>query len=348
MLAVNQTRTILDVMDKIESLNHILGSLKVKADCVNYSKVRNVSLYDLHLTPGTRVRELQKFADEISLAMKAQARPLVKVMSELGVVRLEVIDERPHKISFFDEIKKLDPIKGIIPMYFGSSVSGQDVWVDIAKNPHTLIAGCTGSGKSTLLQVIIANALRLTGTRVCILDSKNVEFQDYNRFENVSIATDYISGLEMLELIIKEMEYRYDLMNSRKLTSISFGSDMTFPNIVFIVDEFADLIMQDDDKTFYNRLCRLAQKSRAAGIYCILATQRPSVDIVRGSIKANFPARISCQVASGMDSKVILDTSGAELLAGCGDAIIKNYNNNYQRFQIAYTTPDEICKEYAI
>jgi len=269
-------------------------------------------------------------------------------MPELGVVRLEVIDENPHKIAFFEEIGKLEAPKGGVPMYLGSSVNGQDMWVDMAKNPHLLIAGCTGSGKSTLLQVIMANALRLPGVKICIVDSKNVEFKDYDRFDNINVATDYISAINLLSILIDEMEFRYKLMNTKEISSSSYGPNSEeFPHILFIIDEFADLIMQDDSKVFYNRLCRLAQKSRAAGIYCILATQRPSVDVLRGSIKANFPARISCQVASGVDSKVILDTGGAELLAGCGDAIIKNYNNNYQRFQVAYTTPEEVCKIYA-
>lgn len=326
-------------MGNKESLNNILKSFKVKAECVNYSKVRNVSLYDLRLEPGARVRELQKFSDEIALAMKAKARPLVRVLSELGIVRLEVIDENPHKISFFDEVQKLTTPKASIPMYLGSSVNGDDMWVDMAKNPHLLVAGTTGSGKSTLLQVIMANALSLPNMKICLVDSKNVEFKDYDKFSNVNVAIDYKSSLDLLYFLIEEMEIRYKMMNT--------SGKVDFPNILFVVDEFADLIMQDDSKLFLNRLCRLAQKSRAAGIYCILATQRPSVDVIRGSIKANFPARISCQVASGIDSKVILDTGGAELLAGCGDSIIKNYNNNYQRFQVAYTTPEEVCKFYA-
>jgi DNA segregation ATPase FtsK/SpoIIIE, S-DNA-T family len=329
-------------MSQIENLNHILRSYKIKADCTNYSKIRNVSLYDLRLEPGARIRELQKFADEISLSLKAKTRPLVRIMSDLGIVRLEVVDEKPHLISYFDDIQKLSIPDGSVPMYFGSSVNGQSMWVDMAKNPHLLLAGTTGSGKSTLLHTIMANAFRMN-VKICLIDSKNVEFNEYKKFSNVSIANDYISGLDLLDILIDEMEYRYTLMNKGEIQN---GSALEFENTLFIVDEFADLIMQDDSKIFFNRLCRLAQKSRAAKIYCILATQRPSVDVIRGSIKANFPARISCQVASSVDSKVILDTGGAELLAGCGDAIIKNYNNNYQRFQIAHTTPEEICKFY--
>lgn len=335
-------------MSNKENLNHILESFKVKAECISYSKIRNVSLYDLHLTPGTRVRELQKFSDEIALALRAKTRPLVRVMSELGIVRLEIIDENPHKISFFEELNKLEKPKGSIPMYLGSSVSGDDMWIDIAKHPHTLIAGCTGSGKSTLLHVIMGNALGLPGTKIALVDTKNVEFNIYDKFDNVNLATDYNSAISILDTLIDEMEYRYKIMADKEMSYMYYGQhNPDFPKIIFMVDEFADLIMQDDSKIFYNRLCRLAQKSRGAGIYCILATQRPSVDVIRGTIKANFPARISCQVASGIDSKVILDTGGAELLAGSGDAIIKNYNNNYQRFQTAYTTPEEVYNVYS-
>lgn len=335
-------------MNKIDNLNDILKSFNVRANCCNYTKVRNVSLYDLHLEPGTRVKDIGKFSDELSIFMKAKSRPLIRIIPELGIVRLEVVDDNPYKISFFDEFYGLEKPNGIIPMYLGSSINGQNVWMDMAKNPHLLIAGTTGSGKSTLLQVIMANALGLPGMKVSIIDTKNVEYNEYNRFDNVSVATNYVSGINALTHLVCEMEYRYKLLNNKELTSESFGfSKPDFPNILVLIDEFADLILQDDSKVFYNLLCRLVQKSRAAGIYCIMATQRPSVDVVKGSIKANFPARISCQVASSIDSKVILGTGGAELLAGSGDSIIKNYDNNYQRFQSAYTTPEEVCAYYA-
>src|SRR5277367_2075593 len=225
-------------MCKRENLNKVLASFKVKAECVNYTKVRNVSLYDLCLEPGTKVRELNKFSDEIALSLKAKARPLIRIMSELGVVRLELIDENPHVISFFDEMVKLDIPKINIPMYLGSSINGQDMWVDMSKNPHLLIAGTTGSGKSTLLQVIMANAMGLPNLKICLVDSKNVEFKDYDRFDNVNIATDYNSATELLSFLIDEMECRYKVMNS----SDSYSLDKEkFPNILLIIDEFADL-----------------------------------------------------------------------------------------------------------
>lgn len=327
-------------MDNQERFNLILNSFKIKAKCISYSKIRNISLYDLVLEPGTKVKGLQRFSDEISLAMKAQEKPLVRIIPKLGIIRFEVIDEPPHKLLFFDGKDLRKSPEGDISMYLGSSINGDDMWIDMAKNPHILISGCTGSGKSTLLQVIMANALKYNNIKICLIDSKNVEFNNYDKFSNVSIATDYASGLNILSMLLEEMDYRYKIMNTKGIYN------KEFPNILFIIDEFADLIMQDNNKIFLTKLCKLAQKSRAASIYCVVATQRPSVDIISGSIKANFPARISCQVASGIDSKVILDTTGAELLAGSGDAIIKNYNNNYQRFQSAYTTSEEVCKYY--
>jgi DNA segregation ATPase FtsK/SpoIIIE, S-DNA-T family len=329
------------------NLNEILESFKIKASCVSYKKVRNVTLYDILLNPGTRVRDLQKFSDEISLVLRAKSKPFVRPIPEHGIVRLEVIDESPYKIALFDELSKLN-LNGSVPMYLGSSIDGNDLEFDIAKNPHTLIAGCTGSGKSTLLHVIIANALASHDTNVCIIDSKNVEFESYKKLNNVCVANSFEDAIALLQFVYDKMEKRYSLITEYSLASNYFTIPRpNFPQIVFIIDEYADMVMQDRDKAFHSLVCKLAQKCRAAGIYCVLATQRPSVDIISGSIKANFPARISCQTASGRDSKVILDATGAELLAGMGDAIIKNYKYNYQRFQIAYTGPEEVCNFYA-
>jgi DNA segregation ATPase FtsK/SpoIIIE, S-DNA-T family len=336
--------------DNIAQLNNILASFNIKAACVAYNKIRNVSLYDLVIDDGTRVRDIQKYADEIALRLKAQNKPLVRIKSNSGVVRLEMIDEEPHKIVFFDELaKQKKDTDYTIPMYLGNSIDGEDITFDMSRNPHMIIGGCTGSGKSTLLNVIIANALGQKNTNVYLIDTKNIEYGNYaDNISNIRVATDYDSGLDLLCMLNSEMEYRYSLMRERQLSSQFFTSSCDdFPSILFIIDEFADIIMQDEKKIFYKLLCKLSQKCRAAGIYCVLATQRPSVDVISGSIKANFPARIACQVASGFDSKVILDTVGSELLAGRGDAIVKNYKYNYTRFQAAYTDADEVSRYYA-
>lgn len=320
---------------KVEVFNKILQSFKINASCIEYKQIRNVSFYDLRLNPGGRIKDIEKFIDEISLMMRAKSRPNLKIEPELGILRLEIMDDKPHNLPFYEQYKHIDD--AILPMYLGSSIHGKDIYMDMIRNPHLLIGGCTGSGKSTLLHILIANAL-MCHTKICVIDTKGSEFQEYSNIKQVDIADDYISSLTMINNIVDEMMYRFKLM---KYDIIKYDRDL-FPNILLIIDEFADLIAQDEDKKIYSKLLQLTQKCRAANIYCVLATQRPSADIIKGSIKANFPARIACQVASGIDSKIILDTKGAELLYGKGDAIIKNYNHNYCRFQIAYTIPKEI------
>ena len=305
-------------------------------------------LYDVKLDAGTRVKELQKYCDEISLALKAKSKPIIRPMPEFGIVRFEVVEGIPEKLSFFEEYSKLGKMEGSVPMYLGSSIDGQNLEFDMAKNPHTLIAGCTGSGKSTLLHVLIANALATKNVSVCVIDSKNVEFEPYKGIENVNVANSFDEAIDLLNFVYGKMENRYSLITDYCLPSNYFTvAHDGYPQILFIIDEYADMVMQDKDRLFHNSVCKLAQKCRAAGIYCVLATQRPSVDIISGTIKANFPGRISCQTVSGRDSKVILDSTGAELLVGMGDSIIKNYKYNNQRFQMAYTTPEEVSNYYA-
>jgi DNA segregation ATPase FtsK/SpoIIIE, S-DNA-T family len=322
-------------MDQKERMDAILKAFKIKANCVEFKKIRNISLYDLKLDVGAKLKDLSKFQTEISLAMKSRAAPIIRVKPDIGIVRLEVVDDKPEIIPF--ENKFYDNKE----FYLGSSIEGDSIDVDFTKNPHIIIAGTTGSGKTTLLHTIIANAL-IKNISTFVVDTKNIEFNRYTYSfgDKMSIATTYSSAYKMLQFLYDQMEFRYSFMrdNGKKSNIIPF---------LFIIDEFADIIMQDSKKTFNKLLCKLTQKCRAANIFCILATQRPSVDVISGTIKANFPARIACQTASSMDSRVVLDCSGAELLAGNGDAIIKNYKYNYSRFQVAYTDPEDICIKYA-
>jgi DNA segregation ATPase FtsK/SpoIIIE, S-DNA-T family len=320
-------------MDQKERMDAILKAFKIKANCVEYKKVRNISLYDLKLDVGAKLKDLSKFQTEISLAMKSKATPMIRVKPDLGIVRMEVMDGKPEIIPFeYYENKEF---------YLGSSIEGDSINVDFTKHPHTIIAGTTGSGKTTLLHTILANAF-IKNISTYVVDTKNIEFAQYTSTfaNNIAIANTYSSAYKMLQFLHDQMEFRYNFMRDNKDTS-------NIVPILFIIDEFADIVMQDHKKIFNKLLCKLSQKCRAAKIYCILATQRPSVDIISGTIKANFPARISCQTASGMDSRVILDCNGAEQLAGNGDAIIKNYKYNYSRFQVAYSDPQEICLKYA-
>jgi len=322
---------------KIVKLNHILDALNINANCTNYQKIRNFSIYDLNLLPGSRIKDIQKYINEISIYLKTKNKPLIKICSEQGLVRLELMDNDPSKILFFDEIIDQKIPDYTMPMYLGDATDGQKIWMDMAENPHLLIAGTTGSGKSTLLHNIIANSI-INDNKLFLIDTKNIEFNEYGVFKNIEVISSYEDSLELFDYLISTMERRYDFLAKKKLPSSYFKQQKPYvPHILLVIDEFADLILHDDSKELQKKITKLAQKSRAAGIHLVVATQRPSADILNGAIKANFPARIACKVASHTDSKVILDAVGAECLYGYGDAIIKNYIFNFVRFQTAFT-----------
>lgn len=326
-------------METIQDFNNILQSFKIKASCVNHQKVDNYFFYDLKLNPAAKVKDVSKFGDEISLALQAPGKPSIRVMHDKGLVRLEFVSPRTTPLKLFDMLHAQTSIAGDIPCLLGQFVDGSKMWMDIGQNPHMLVAGTTGSGKSTLIHTIIANLLHYHDVELCLIDPKRIEMGEYeNRTRETTYMSTYDSAMEYLMGALQTMEFRYDLMRVGH-------SPRSFKPIVVIIDEFADLIMQDKGDQFYLALCKLAQKCRAARIHLILSTQRPSVNIINGTIKANFPARIACRVASHVDSKVILDSSGAEDLLGKGDALVKDNFRSLERFQVAYTNASEVCKE---
>lgn len=334
-------------MGQQEDFNSILKAFKIKAQCVDHKRVRNISLYDCSLSIGTKIKDLTQYLDEMSMTLKAHSRPLMKIIPKKGIVQLEVVDGEPEIIPFIENFMKMTRQEGLLPLYIGSSVSGDDIVFDIAKNPHTLIAGTTGSGKSVLLHTIIGNLISYPDVRTILIDPKNIEFQAYKGLHNIEVHNTVDETVQCIEMLIEEMNARYQYIEKQKLPPTHFLNNQSeFQKIVLIIDEFADLVANDDEKRLHKLICQLAQKSRAAAIFCILSTQRPSVKVINGEIKANFPARISLKTSGHVDSQIILDASGSEHLAGSGDAIIKNYLYEYQRFQCAYTTPEEIVSIY--
>lgn len=330
------------MMDNVTTLNNIFGAFKISATCKQFFEHKNAYFYDVELKPGTRIRDLEKYAAELSLALKAPSKPRIKAIPELGLLRLEFMKLQDQKVDLFELGYKSKMPVGKLNCLIGETLEGAPLWIDIVSNPHMLIAGTTGSGKSTMLHTIIANLLMYHNTYISLMDPKNIEFYKYSGLWNYKLGVNYSYSdcVQKLSDLCDEMERRYTLMRTHRISSDYF------PYIVLIIDEFADLILQDADHSFHGYLCKLAQKSRAAGIHIILSTQRPSVDIVDGSIKANFPARLSCKVATNTDSRVILDTPGAELLLGKGDSLLKNNQFSLQRFQGAYTTPEEVINYF--
>lgn len=326
-------------MEAIRDFNNIIRSFKIKAECVNFNQVDNYFYYDLKLNTNGKVKDLQKYGDEISLALKAPCKPGIKVMRDEGLVRLEFAAPRTTPLRLFDMFGKNARPKGDINCLLGQTVNGQPMWMDLAQNPHLLIAGTTGSGKSILLHNLVANILHYNQTHLFLIDPKSIEFDKYRALKTIPVYYTYDDAIAVLDSALEAMERRYANIRAGMLAS-------SMKPIVIIIDEFADLIMQDKNDAFYTKLCRLAQKCRAARMHIVLATQRPSVNIINGVIKANFPARIACRVASHIDSKVILDSAGAENLLGKGDALIRDNFRVQERFQVAYTDANEVCKAF--
>ncbi len=322
-------------MQLINEFNYLLNSFNIKATCVSYNNIGNYSYYDIKLHNSARVKDIQKYSDELSLALKMPCRPTIKLLHSSGVVRVEFILPRKANLELLDYMSNNNIPRGNINCLLGQAVDGNELWMDLSANPNLIISGTTGSGKSVLLHNIIANLYNYNDVDLFLVDPKNIEFIAYkNSMRNTAVMFSYHDALIMLNDIISLMESRYN--------QIRDGHAVSFKDTVIIIDEFADLIMQDKNDNFYKNLCLLSQKCRAAQIYIILATQRPSVNIINGSIKSNFPARIACRVASHTDSKVILDATGAEDLLGNGDALIKDNFRNLERFQIAYINSKDI------
>lgn len=318
------------ILQLVSELNNALESFKIPAVCVNWQEFRHFSFFDLKLMPGCRINKLSNFSRELALALRAKSAPILKPLTEKGVVRLQMVFKDPEPI-YLNQIWKTPPA-GTLPFLWGETDEGKACWVDMATNPHLLVAGTTGSGKSSFLHLLIANALKRNDVRLFLVDTKQVEFGKYQN-QVQWLAQNYTAALSMLGWLVEEMERRYQLLAKMHCTSIQECPYMD--KILVVVDELADLMLLGKKKEFETLICRLAQKARAAGIYLVCATQRPSVDIITGTIKANFPARLVTRVASRADSQVVFDASGGEHLLGKGDALFKSPAIDSLRLQIA-------------
>lgn len=325
-------------MASIEIINKIFRDLKIKAKAINARSNDNYQFFDIVLIENGNINTIKRMINEISLGLK-MPMGTVRVVHEQGVIRLEFKKHERKFINLLDYFTNLR-VPGELPILLGQDINGDRVWVDLATLPHLLVAGQTGSGKSIIMHNLILNLLNYSNPQLFLFDPKSIEFGKYQKhFSNISVSYSYDESVEMLDNLIEIMEHRYiAIKHDLPLTDV--------PYIVVIIDEFGDLIMQDTNKEFYNKLLKLSQKCRAAKMHLIISTQRPSVNVINGAIKANFGNRLSCKVASGADSRVVLDYMGAETLLGKGDAILKTNDKQYTRFQAAYTTPDDVCKYF--
>jgi len=299
------------------------------------------------LNPGAKVSKIERCATEIALAARAYSIPIIRTIPEEGLVSVEMLTKPPTGVHYVGLRDKLEDAESNLPVILGKTQDGEDLVADLSIMPHLLIAGTTGSGKSVMLHSILASLIESDAdVKLALIDPKKVELSHYENIKQLMypVVTEAADALSILTDLVGEMEYRFKLMSKASVTSIDAYNKKqkrTMPYIVLVIDEFSDL-MHSSRKVFQTKLCMLAQKSRACGIHIIMATQRPSVDVVTGLIKANFPARISCRVTSSPDSRVVLGCGGAEKLLGKGDALIKSLGFDMVRFQGAFIDTEEV------
>lgn len=330
-----------------------------------------VTLYEIVPDKGIKIAKIRSLVDDIALSLSARGVRIIAPIPGKGTVGIEVANKDPLTVSMQTVIKskKYQESKYNLPIALGSTISNEVYIADLAKMPHLLVAGATGQGKSVGLNAIITSLLYCKSPsqlKFVMIDPKQVEFSLYNKLKNHYLAvipedidTDepVITDMQKVEATLNslciEMDNRYTLLKNAHARNIEEYNGKIkegklnpteghrfLPYIVVVVDEFGDLIMVSG-KNVEMPIARLAQKARAVGMHVIIATQRPSTNVITGIIKANFPARISFKVSSGVDSKTILDTPGAQHLIGRGDMLIFN-NSEMVRVQCAFIDTPEV------
>ncbi len=309
-----------------------------------------VTTYEVAVATGTKLSKLVKLGDELALAMGCKVRV---VPSRAGLVGFEIPNEHRAAVNLRDLVEHEDFRKSTatLPVVLGRDMQGRPVFADLAAMPHVIVAGASGSGKSVGLNVMLASLLckkTPDELRLLMIDPKVVELAPYANIPHMlmPVVTDMKEAAGALAWAVSEMERRYGLFatsGSKNIASYnSKAGAEKLPSIVIVIDEFGDLIMSQG-KEVETAVTRLGQKARAAGMHVILATQRPSVDVITGIIKANFSSRIAFRVAQAVDSRTILDEQGAESLLGMGDMLVKlNGSLDTKRVQCPMVTEEQI------
>ncbi len=336
----------------LESLQHF----GVEARMIGMVSGPHVSRYEFQLAPGTKVSKVAALKDDLAYALASTDIRILAPIPGKKAVGVEVPNKKRRLVRLGD-IYEGKP-KGSSPLvaWLGKDVSGHACWTDIALMPHILVAGTTGSGKSGCINAILSSILLHASPNECrlvLVDPKRVELNHYENLPHLltPVVTNPRLASNVLQNLIGEMESRYQVMGEARARNLAElnktrrkSGDAPLPHILCVIDELADLMMVAPAEV-EDSIIRLAQKSRAVGIHLVLATQRPSTDVITGTIKVNIPARIAFAVASQVDSRVILDQGGAETLLGQGDMLFRPIGTSkLQRIQGAFLTEDEIAR----
>ena len=332
-----------------------LAEFGVDATVVGQISGPRVTRYELQLAPGTKVSKVAALRDDLSYALATTEIRILAPIPGKQAVGVEVPNLSPRLVTLGDIYDDLPASSSPLAVWLGKDISGNSVWTDLARMPHLLIAGTTGSGKSGCINTILTSTLlRATPdeVRMILIDPKRIELGYYESIPHLltSVVSSPKEAATVLMNVVTEMERRYERLSFVRARSLPEANralkargEAPLPYLLVVIDELADLMMVSP-QAVEDCVIRLAQKSRAVGIHLVLATQRPSVDVITGMIKANVPSRIAFAVSSQTDSRVILDTAGAESLLGQGDMLFKPLGTSrLQRLQGAYVSEEEIA-----
>lgn len=345
-----------------------LGHYKIEISKIKATVGPTVTLYEIVPAPGVRISKIKNLSDDIALSLAANGIRIIAPIPGRGTIGIEVPNANPDMVAMRTMIasEKFQNSDMELPIVIGKTIANETFVFDLAKAPHLLCAGATGQGKSVGLNAILVSILykkHPSQVKFVMVDPKKVELTLYNKIERHFLAklpdaeepiiTDTSKVVNTMNSLCIEMDERYELLKNAQVRNIKEynkkfiqrklnpeNGHRFLPYIVVVIDEFADLIMTAG-KEIEHPIARLAQLARAIGIHLIVATQRPSVNVITGMIKANFPARIAFRVSSGVDSKTILDSMGAEQLIGRGDMLI-SFGNDLTRLQCAFVDTPEV------
>ena len=369
----NDGKPYIDMAEQTANKNRIVDVLRtfgVEISSIKATVGPTITLYEITLAQGVRIQKVKNLEDDIALSLAALGIRIIAPMPGKGTVGIEVPNAKPSTVSMESILnsKKFQESKMELPCAIGKTITNEVFMFDLAKAPHLLVAGATGQGKSVGLNAIITSLLykkHPAELKIVLVDPKKVEFSFYEPIANHFLAkvpdeeadpiiTDVTKVVRTLNSLCKEMDTRYDLLKTARAHNIKEYSQKFIarqlnpnnghrflPYIVVVIDEFGDLIMTAG-KEVELPIARIAQLARAVGIHMIIATQRPTTNIITGTIKANFPSRIAFKVSAGIDSKTILDRTGAQQLIGRGDMLALVGGSEPERVQCAFVDTPEV------
>ena len=340
-----------NIRENVSHLENVLKEFGIDAKVVNYEYGPTITRYEIIIPKGIKVSKVTGLSDDIAMNLAAESIRIEAPIPGKNTIGIETPNKIKEPVHFSNIIKNKELDSGELKIILGKDIVGRDKFIDIAKMPHLLIAGQTGSGKSVCVNTLISTLISKKSdkeVKFIMVDPKMVELMPYNDIPHllVPVIIDPEQAAIALKWAVNEMENRYmklmenGVRNIKGYNSLSFVEKM--PYIVIIIDELADLMMVASGSV-EESIARIAQKARAVGIHLVVATQRPSTDVITGMIKANLPSRISFALRSQIDSRTILDSAGAEKLLGQGDMLLlANGSSKLERIQGAYISDEEV------